>query len=199
MNLNIHNAELTISAVAPRQYPQTFVPEIAMAGRSNVGKSSCINKLLNRNKLARTSATPGKTATINFYNIDHKLFFVDLPGYGFARVSKEEQVRWGQMINTYLNTRESLRGVLLLVDARHKPTQNDVMMYDWIRERFGAVTVVATKCDKLGTTKIEAHLAVIRETLGLQEEDTLLPFSGEKGTGKEALWEEISRITGVEL
>ncbi len=199
MKLNIHNAALTISAVHPRQYPCTAIPEIAMAGRSNVGKSSCINKLLNRNKLARTSATPGKTATINFYNIDDQVFFVDLPGYGFARVSKEEQIRWGNMINTYLDTRQSLRGVLLLVDARHKPTQNDVMMYRWIRDRFGEVTVVATKCDKLGKTKIAENLAVIRATLELSENDTLLPFSGEKGTGKEDLWQEISRITGVEL
>ncbi len=199
MKLNIHNASLAISAVKPVQYPQTAMPEIAMAGRSNVGKSSCINKLLNRNKLARTSATPGKTATINFYNIDSQLFLVDLPGYGFARVSREEQERWGQMINTYLHTRQALRGVLLLVDARHKPTANDAMMYKWIRDRFGAATVVATKVDKLPKTKIEEHLGVIRETLGLSGEDVLLPFSGEKGTGKEELWQEISRITGVEI
>ena len=199
MRLNIHNAQLTISAVQPRQYPQTAMAEIALAGRSNVGKSSCINKLLKRNKLARTSATPGKTATINFYNIDDTLFFVDLPGYGFARVSKEEQIRWAQMINTYLETRAQLGGVLLLVDARHKPTANDVMMCDWIRARFGEVTVVATKCDKIGVTKIAEHLEVIRKTLQLSEVDTLLPFSSEKGTGKEELWAEISRITGVAL
>lgn len=199
MQLNIHNAALTISAVQPRQYPPTVVPEIAMAGRSNVGKSSCINRLLNRNKLARTSSTPGKTATINFYDIDGQMFFVDLPGYGFARVSKSEQEKWAAMINTYLEKRDQLCGVLLLVDARHKPTMQDVMMYGWIRERFGAVTVVATKCDKLGKTKIEEHLGVIRETLQLTAADTLLPFSAEKGTGKEMLWAEISRITGVTL
>ena len=199
MQLNIHNAALTISAVQPRQYPQTAMAEIALAGRSNVGKSSCINKLLNRNKLARTSATPGKTATINFYNIDDTLFIVDLPGYGFARVSRDEQEKWAKMINTYLETRAQLSGVLLLVDARHKPTAQDVMMYSWIRARFGKVTVVATKCDKLGVTKIPEHLEVIRKTLHLTEEDTLLPFSGEKGTGKEELWAEISRITGVAL
>lgn len=199
MQLNIHNASLTISAVQPRQYPPTAVPEIAMAGRSNVGKSSCINRLLNRNKLARTSSTPGKTATINFYDIDKQMFFVDLPGYGFARVSKGEQEKWAKMINTYLETRETLRGVLLLVDARHKPTAQDVMMFSWIREAFGEVTVVATKCDKLGKTKIEENLAVIRKTLELSEKDTLIPFSAEKGTGKEELWAEISRITGVAL
>lgn len=199
MQLNIHNASLTISAVQPRQYPPTAVPEIAMAGRSNVGKSSCINRLLNRNKLARTSSTPGKTATINFYDIDSQMFFVDLPGYGFARVSKGEQEKWARMINTYLETRETLRGVLLLVDARHKPTAQDVMMFSWIREQFGEVTVVATKCDKLGKTKIEENLAVIRKTLELSEADTLIPFSAEKGTGKEELWAEISRITGVML
>ncbi len=199
MNLNIHNAALTISAVKPSQYPPTAIPEIAMAGRSNVGKSSCINKLLNRNKLARTSATPGKTATINFYNIDEKMFFVDLPGYGFARVSREEQIKWGNMINTYLDIREPLCGVLLLVDIRHKPTQNDVMMYTWIKERFGEVTVVATKADKIGKTKIAESVALISKTLNLSEEDRVIPFSGEKGTGKEELWQEISRITGVEL
>ncbi len=199
MNLNIHNAELTVSAVSPRQYPQTFMPELAMAGRSNVGKSSCINKLLNRNKLARTSATPGKTATINFYNIDSQMFFVDLPGYGFARVSKGEQEKWAKMINTYLNTRDALRGVLLLVDIRHKPTAQDKMMYEWIRKRFGEVVVVATKSDKIGTTKVEEHLAVIRKTLSLSDADVLIPFSGEKGTGKEELWQEISRLTGIEL
>lgn len=199
MQLNIHNASLTISAVQPRQYPPLAVPEIAMAGRSNVGKSSCINRLLNRNKLARTSSTPGKTATINFYNIDSQMFFVDLPGYGFARVSKGEQEKWAKMINTYLETREALRGVLLLVDARHKPTAQDVMMFSWIRQAFGAVTVVATKSDKLGKTKLEESLAVIRKTLDLTEEDTLIPFSSEKGTGKEELWEKISQITGVAL
>ena len=199
MQLNIHNASLTISAVQPRQYPNTAVPEIAMAGRSNVGKSSCINRLLNRNKLARTSSTPGKTATINFYDIDSQMFFVDLPGYGFARVSKGEQEKWAKMINTYLETRETLRGVLLLVDARHKPTAQDVMMFSWIREAFGAVTVVATKCDKLGKTKLEESLAVIRKTLELSDADTLIPFSSEKGTGKEELWAEVSRITGVAL
>ena len=199
MQLNIHNASLTISAVQPRQYPNTAVPEIAMAGRSNVGKSSCINRLLNRNKLARTSSTPGKTATINFYDIDSQMFFVDIPGYGFARVSKGEQEKWAKMINTYLETRETLRGVLLLVDARHKPTAQDVMMFSWIREAFGAVTVVATKCDKLGKTKLEESLAVIRKTLELSDADTLIPFSSEKGTGKEELWAEVSRITGVAL
>lgn len=199
MQLNLHRAELTISAVHPRQYPVTGMPEIAMAGRSNVGKSSCINKLLNRNKLARTSSTPGKTATINFYNIDDQLFLVDLPGYGFARVSRDEQERWGTMINTYLDKSPRLRGVLLLVDARHKPTAQDAMMYSWIRERFGEVTVVATKADKLGPTKLQEGLTLIRKTLDLGEEDTLIAFSGEKGTGKEELWQEISRITGVEL
>ncbi|MBE7024717.1 MAG: YihA family ribosome biogenesis GTP-binding protein [Ruminococcaceae bacterium] len=197
--MNLHRAELTISAVHPRQYPATGMPEIAMAGRSNVGKSSCINKLLNRNKLARTSSTPGKTATINFYNIDDQLFLVDLPGYGFARVSKAEQEKWGAMINTYLDKSVPLCGVLLLVDARHKPTTQDVMMYSWIRERFGEVTVVATKADKLGITKLPPALDLIRSTLGLSENDTLLAFSGEKGTGKDELWQEISRITGVEL
>ena len=127
------------------------------------------------------------------------MFFVDLPGYGFARVSREEQIKWGNMINTYLDIREPLCGVLLLVDIRHKPTQNDVMMYTWIKERFGEVTVVATKADKIGKTKIAESVALISKTLNLSEADRVIPFSGEKGTGKEELWQEISRITGVEL
>ncbi len=198
MKVNMHNASLTISAVSPRQYPPAAVPEVAMAGRSNVGKSSCINKLLNRKSLARTSATPGKTATINFYNIDEKLFLVDLPGYGYAKVSRAEQEKWAVMINTYLETRPQLTGVLLLVDARHKPTAQDKAMFDWIRHRFGHVSVVATKCDKLAKTKVEEHLKLVSETLGMTEADTLFPFSSENGMGKENVWGHILALTGME-
>ncbi len=198
MKVNIHNASLTISAVSPRQYPPAAVCEVAMAGRSNVGKSSSINRLLNRRNLARTSSTPGKTATINFYNIDEKLFIVDLPGYGYAKVSRKEQEKWAQMINTYLETRPQLMGVLLLVDARHKPTAQDKAMFDWIRHRFGRVSVVATKCDKLAKTKVSEHLDVVYKTLGMEEADTLFPFSSESGMGKEELWAHILSMTGLD-
>lgn len=199
MNLNIHNASLTISAVSPRQYPPAGVPEIAMAGRSNVGKSSCINKILNRKSLARTSATPGKTATINFYNIDQQLFLVDLPGYGYAKVSRNEQEKWAAMINTYLTKRPQLKSVLLLVDVRHKPTAQDKVMFDWIRGAYGNVTVLATKCDKLSKTKVEEGLQLICQTLAMTDEDALIPFSAETGQGRDAVWQAIASLTNVAL
>ena len=159
--MNIHKVELTISAVKPNQYPKTDFPDLAFAGRSNVGKSSLINKLLNRKSLARVSQKPGKTATINFYNIDDTLHFVDLPGYGFAQVSKEEKRKWGNMIETYLNTRQQLKQVVLLVDSRHKPTPDDCLMLSFIREVCERAVVVATKFDKLKPSQKDASLKLI--------------------------------------
>ena len=196
--MNIHNAALTISAVSPAQYPKTDFPEIAFAGRSNVGKSSLINKLLNRKSLARTSSKPGKTATINFYNIDDSLHFVDLPGYGYAQVSKEEKKKWAAMIETYLNSREQLRCTAILVDARHEPTKDDITMLGWIRERQGFALVFATKCDKIAKTKLNEHLDQIYYTLNLEEDDIMIPVSGETGLGIEDAWEAIRELTGVE-
>ena len=167
--MNIHNASLTVSAVSPRQYPETDFPDIAFAGRSNVGKSSFINRLLNRKSLARTSSKPGKTATINFYNIDDTINLVDLPGYGYAAVSRDEKKRWGNMIETYLNTRSQLMCTALLVDARHKPTADDLTMLNFIRRRHGFALVVATKCDKIAKTKLEEHLDLIYYTLNLTD------------------------------
>lgn len=192
--MNIHNAEITISAVKPSQYPPTSIPEIALAGRSNVGKSSFINRLLNRKHLARTSSHPGKTATLNFYNIDDTFFFVDLPGYGYAQVSKAERDKWAAMINTYLTSRPQLRTTILLVDARHKPTGDDLAMYSWIKHNHGAVIVVATKTDKVKKSRLSENLALIKETLSLASEDTFLPFSAETGLGKEEAWEIIKEI-----
>ena len=151
--MNLHKAQITVSAVKPSQYPKTGVPEFAFAGRSNVGKSSLINKLLNRKSLARVSSAPGKTATINFYDIDETIFLVDLPGYGYATRSKEEIKKWGEMIESYLNNREPLQLVFLLVDSRHKPTADDKMMLDWIRHYQESVVVIATKTDKLSKTQ----------------------------------------------
>ena len=196
--MNIHNASLTISAVSPAQYPKTGFPEIAFAGRSNVGKSSLINKLLNRKSLARTSSKPGKTATINFYNIDDSIHFVDLPGYGYAQVSKEEKKKWAAMIETYLNTREQLRCTAILVDARHAPTNDDKTMLGWIRERQGFALVFATKCDKIAKTKLNDHLDQVYYTLNLEEDDILIPVSGETGLGIEDAWEAIRELTGAE-
>ena len=192
--MNIHNVELTISAVNPKQYPKTDFPDLAFAGRSNVGKSSLMNKLLNRKSLARVSQKPGKTATINFYNIDDTINFVDLPGYGFAQVSKEEKRKWGNMIETYLNTRENLSQVVLLVDSRHKPTADDVLMLSFIRGVCPRAVVVATKYDKLKPSQREASLKLIIETLELSGDDIIIPFSSVKGTGVEEFWCYVNEI-----
>ena len=192
--MNIHKVELTISAVKPSQYPKTDFPDLAFAGRSNVGKSSLINKLLNRKSLARVSAKPGKTATINFYNIDDTINFVDLPGYGFARVSKEEKKKWGSMIETYLNTRKNLSQVILLVDSRHKPTDDDVMMLSFIRAVCPRAVIVATKFDKLKPSQKDDAVKLIIETLKLKGDDIIIPFSSVKGTGVEEFWDYVNEI-----
>jgi len=192
--MNIHNVSLTISAVSPKQYPPTTFPDIAFAGRSNVGKSSFINKMLNRKSLARTSSKPGKTATINFYNIDNTINFVDLPGYGYAKVSHDEKKKWATMIETYLNTRETLCCTVLIVDARHKPTADDITMLKYIRKRHGFAFVVATKCDKIAKTKLNDHLDEVYYTLNLTDDDILMPFSAETGFGTEDAWEAIKEI-----
>ncbi|MCH5187810.1 MAG: YihA family ribosome biogenesis GTP-binding protein [Oscillospiraceae bacterium] len=196
--MNIHNVSLSISAVSPKQYPDTKFPEIAFAGRSNVGKSSFINRLLNRKSLARTSSKPGKTATINFYNVDDSLHLVDLPGYGYAQVSKEEKKKWGTMIETYLSSREQLRCTALLVDARHKPTQDDINMLGWIRNAQGFALVFATKCDKIAKTKLSEHLDEIYYTLELGDDDIMIPFSAETGLGLDDAWEAIKELTGLQ-
>ncbi|MBO4898582.1 MAG: YihA family ribosome biogenesis GTP-binding protein [Clostridia bacterium] len=181
--MNYNNAEITISAVSPAQYPATTVPEIALAGRSNVGKSSFINKFLNRKSLARTSSKPGKTATLNFYNIDNSFFFVDLPGYGYAEVSKAEREKWAKMINLYLTTRAQLITTFLILDARHKPTKDDIAMYEWIKARHGYVNIIVTKLDKLKKSKIDENIELIKKTLNFGENDVLLPFSAQSGIG----------------
>lgn len=193
--MNLNNVALMLSAVSKRQYPNTDLPEIAFAGRSNVGKSSLINKLLNRKKLARVSAQPGKTATINFYDIDKKLIFVDLPGYGFAKVSKQEKEKWGRMIEEYLNEREQLIQVVLLVDMRHKPTNDDIMMFNWIVESGFEPVIIATKKDKVKPSQREDALNLIKETLGV---DNVIPFSSEKGDGVDEVWNLFKQMIGVE-
>lgn len=196
--MNIHNAKIVVSAVGPKQYPVENMPEIALAGRSNVGKSSFINKMLNRKNLARTSSSPGKTAQINFYNIDDTMHFVDLPGYGYAAVSKSEKQRWGVMIDEYLNSRAQLCHTFLLVDARHKPTADDIRMAEWILNRYGFLVVIATKLDKLKKSQTEQNLGIIKAVLRLEDDDILVPFSAEKGTGVEEAWEVVKSLCKIE-
>lgn len=192
------NAEFETTAVTKKQYPAGDIPEIALVGRSNVGKSSLINCVLNRKKLARTSSTPGKTATINFYRVEDKFRFVDLPGYGYAKVSKAEKEKWARMIETYLSERENLRAIIQLVDARHKPTAEDKTMNDWIRRCGYYPYTVATKLDKLKKSETEKNLTVIYEELSLDEDAVLIPFSAENKTGREEVLELIDMILDKE-
>lgn len=196
--MNIHNVNFLISAVNPKQYPASNVPELAFAGRSNVGKSSLINKLLNRKNLARVSQKPGKTATINFYDIDGTINFVDLPGYGFARVSKEEKKRWGNIIETYLNSRENLYQVILLVDSRHTPTEDDRTMMGFIRAVCDRAVVIATKCDKLKKSELEPRMYDIIKTLRLEGDDIIIPFSTVNGMGVEEFWSYVEEVIDEE-
>ena len=193
--MNLHNAEITVSAVKKEQYPKKMLSEFAFAGRSNVGKSSLINKLLGRKSLARVSASPGKTVTINFYNIDDAIFLVDLPGYGYAKRSREEIQKWGSMIEDYLNGRKQLKKVILLVDSRHAPTTDDKMMLEWIRtSQEGGAVVIATKTDKLNKRELKENLKMLEEELELNEKDLLIPFSTKNDDGKTAVWELIENL-----
>lgn len=192
--MNIHNASITVSAVNKKQYPTNGLKEFAFAGRSNVGKSSLINKLLNRKSLARVSGTPGKTATINFYNIDDTIYLVDLPGYGYAQRSKSETEKWGKMMEDYLANREPLVQTILLVDSRHKPTRDDVTMAEWIRYYHDRLIVVATKFDKLKKSEMEPNLELIWQTLDMGEEDILVPFSTKDDEGKFTVWDMIEMM-----
>lgn len=188
------DAKFLTTAVKPEQYPDTFVPEIAFVGRSNVGKSSLINCITNRSKLARTSSSPGKTATINFYEIAGKYRLVDLPGYGYAKVSKSEQERWAKMIDTYLSNRYNLIQVVQLVDARHKPTRDDITMIEWIRSFGYKPIIIATKLDKLKKSQIEDNLTEIYNTLSLDDDSILFPFSSETREGKDEVLDFIEDI-----
>lgn len=184
--MNFHNAELLVSAVKETQYPNSSIPEIAMVGRSNVGKSSLINKVLNRKNFARTSSKPGKTATINFYNIDKKVNLVDLPGYGYAKVSKNEQLAWGEMINHYLENRVQLNLIFLLVDSRHLPTNDDLMMLEWIEHYDIDYYVIATKTDKLKPSQRQKQIDDILECLNI-DESRFITFSAENGENKDKI------------
>lgn len=196
--MNVTQASLIITAGNKSQFPEPILPEIAFAGKSNVGKSSLINCLINRKALARTSSQPGKTQTINFYNIQQKINFVDLPGYGYAKVSKTEREKWGKLIEGYLSNRENLRQVILLVDIRHEVGANDKMMYDWITYYHNHVIVVATKADKVSRNQLQKHLSVIRKGLGLRGEDILIPFSATTKQGKDEIWNILDQVCEIE-
>lgn len=197
--MNIHNAALTVSAVKQEQYPKGSLPEIAFAGRSNVGKSSMINKMLNRKSLARVSEMPGKTVTINFYNIDDTVHLVDLPGYGYAKRPQSEIKRWGKMMEDYLRDREQLIKTVLLVDSRHAPSKDDKMMIGWIKAYDDSgVIVVATKTDKLKKSEIEKNLERIWNDLELDEDDILVPFSTKDDEGKITMWDIINMLLSPE-
>ncbi|WP_066063731.1 ribosome biogenesis GTP-binding protein YihA/YsxC [Neobacillus soli] len=186
--MKVVSSDIVISAVKPDQYPETDLPEFALAGRSNVGKSSFINKMLNRKGLARISSKPGKTQTLNFYLINEILHFVDVPGYGYAKVSKSERAAWGKMIDTYITTREQLKAVVQIVDLRHPPSKDDVMMYDFLKHHDIPCVIIATKADKIPKGKWQKHLKVTRETLDLDKNDQLILFSSETGEGKDKAW-----------
>ncbi len=182
----IKTAELeTVVGVTTKGLPHLGRPEFAFAGRSNVGKSSLINAIAERKALARTSGTPGKTQTMNFYNINSEITLVDLPGYGYAKVDESFRKKWGDMIERYLKSSRDLKGILLLVDIRHKPTADDCSMYDWIKGSDMDCAVVATKSDKLKRSELSKALSVIKTTLKLREEDILIPFSAQTKTGRD--------------
>lgn len=192
--MKVTKAEIIISAVSQAQYPKTNIPEIALAGRSNVGKSSFINKMVNRKNLVRTSSKPGKTRTLNFYTINDDLFyFVDVPGYGYAKVSKSEQAKWGKMMEEYFETREQLQLVVLIVDIRHKPTQEDIQMYDYITYLGIPILIIATKLDKIAKNKRTQHINQIKNVFSHGEDVTIIPFSAETSENKDIIWKEIEK------
>ena len=184
----IKSASLETVCGITSRLPENTLPEFAFAGKSNVGKSSLINGLMNRKSLARTSAQPGKTQTINFYNVNGAFYFVDLPGYGYAKVSEEEKARWGKMVERYLKRTKQLRAIFQLVDIRHKPNANDVQMVNWIRANGYEPIVVATKLDKIGKTQKEPQLALIRETLALPAETPVFAYSALSKEGREEIY-----------
>lgn len=196
--MQIKQAEFIISAVKPSQYPIDNRVEIAFVGRSNVGKSSLINTLTNRIKLVKVSGTPGKTRLVNFFLINNKFYFVDLPGYGYAKVSKKEKENWGKTVEMYINNRSQLKLIVQLVDCRHKPTADDISMYKWIKYFGYNSMIIATKSDKLLRPQLRNNLKVIRETLELNEEDKIYTFSSLKTLGKEEVLEALDKYADME-
>ena len=196
MAINFNQAEFVLSAVKPATFIRDGRPQVTFAGRSNVGKSSVINRLLNRKNFARVGATPGKTTQINYFRIDGKIYFTDLPGYGYAKVSKDERDRWGRLMESYFAEEGLITLGVLIVDARHKPTADDVTMCDYFKATQCPMVVVANKLDKLKKSEVEPNLALIHQTLTLDDSVQLIPFSAEKGIGKTELLAAISQCCG---
>ncbi|WP_416151403.1 ribosome biogenesis GTP-binding protein YihA/YsxC [Salipaludibacillus sp. HK11] len=192
--MKIKTAELIISAAKDHQFPGGPFPEVALSGRSNVGKSSFINTILTRKGLARTSQRPGKTRTLNFYFINDRFHFVDVPGYGYAKVSKKEREAWGRVLEGYFEKREQLKGVVQLIDSRHLPTEDDKTMYSWLKHHDLPVLIVATKADKISKGKWDKHIKQIKEGLQMKSEDTIIMFSAETAQGKDQAWKEITQL-----
>ena len=194
----VKSAELETVCGITSKLPDNDLPEIAFAGKSNVGKSSLINGVLNRKSLARTSAQPGKTQTINFYNVNKNLYFVDLPGYGYAKVSVEIRAKWGKMIERYLHGSPQLKKVFLLIDIRHVPSENDCMMYDWIVDNGYEPVIICTKLDKIKRSQVQKNLKLIREKLDLVPGTTMIPFSAQTKQGRDEIWNLIEETLAQE-
>jgi len=193
----INNTDIATTAVKKGQYPDTGWPEVAFVGKSNVGKSSLINAMLGRKRLARTSGTPGKTRTINFFHVEYKLYFADLPGYGYARISRSESEKWGEMVEGYLQDRPELKRIFLLVDIRHEPGSHDKMLYEWCQHYNLPFTLVATKSDKLKRSQTQKHTAMIRRAFGANEPP--VAFSSETREGRDQLWQLILDSCGIDM
>lgn len=190
--MKVTSAEIEISAVSKKQYPKTNLPEIALAGRSNVGKSSFINRIIGRKNLVRTSSKPGKTRTLNFYKINEAFYFVDVPGYGYAKVSKQEREKWGRMMEEYFETREQLSLVVLVVDLRHNPTEEDIQMYEYVTYLNIPLLVIATKLDKISKSKRQKQINRMNQIFA-NEEVKVIPFSAMTSENKDLVWREIEK------
>ena len=188
MNINFNNINLIISAVKKEQYPDTGLTEVALSGRSNVGKSTFINSMIGRKNMARTSQQPGKTQTLNFYNIDEQLIFVDVPGYGYAKVSKVQREKFGKMIEEYITQRENLKLVIQLVDLRHQPTEDDVLMYNYLKHFDIPTLVICTKEDKIAKGKVQKHIKRIKDKLELESGDNIISYSSIKNSKQQEIW-----------
>ncbi|MDK3699260.1 ribosome biogenesis GTP-binding protein YihA/YsxC [Staphylococcus pseudintermedius] len=198
MNINPNEVDILISAVKPEQYPELDLPEVALSGRSNVGKSTFINSMIGRKNMARTSQQPGKTQTLNFFNIDNQLIFVDVPGYGYAKVSKKQREAFGKMIETYITTREALKLVIQLVDLRHPPTEDDVLMYDFLKYSDIPTLIIATKEDKIPKGKVQKHIKIIKEKLELESGDQIISYSSIEKKKQDQIWAAISAFIAEE-
>lgn len=196
--MEVRNVSLAAVGVKMSQYPTDGRPEVAFVGKSNVGKSTLINAMVGRRALARTSSQPGKTRTINFYDVEGLMYIVDVPGYGYAKAPKTEIEKWGKMIEEYLQNRQELRSIVMLIDIRHEPGKNDKIMYDWLKHYGYDIIIAVTKSDKIKRSQLQKNLSVIRKSLDLKEGEILIPFSGPEKKGVKELWDAIENVIGLE-